>query len=125
MGQETSYRLIVVRPDGTRRVIATGIPHERATEMRQILDGQSPGSKLVIEPERDLVDGAETVSMDDQLTQYELDVLRWHRDKRQPMSTNEDRREAQRMLVRLGYLTESERVFSITSKGLKRLAKRD
>ncbi len=63
-------------------------------------------------------------SMDDDLTWYELDVLLWHRDKPHQESQDADRREAQKMLAGLRYLTRSdEGVFSITSKGLKRVGK--
>jgi hypothetical protein len=62
--------------------------------------------------------------MDNHLTQYELDVLRSHRDRPQATPGHEDRREAQNMLAGLRYLTKSEDgTFSITSLGLKRLAK--
>jgi hypothetical protein len=58
------------------------------------------------------------------LTPYELDVLRWHWDKPRKASQHPDRREAQNLLASLGCLVRSdEGVFSITSKGLKRLAR--
>jgi hypothetical protein len=51
MGQEVTYRLIFVRPDGTSELIATGISDDRANAMRQFPDTQALKSKLVIEPE--------------------------------------------------------------------------
>jgi hypothetical protein len=63
--------------------------------------------------------------MDDELTFYDLEVLGWHRDKPQKESDNRDRKEAQKMLASLHYLTRSdEGMFSITAKGLKRLGSR-
>jgi hypothetical protein len=61
--------------------------------------------------------------MNDHLTAYELEVLRYHKDRPQGTSGNEDRREAQNILAGMRYLTRSdEGMFSITSKGLRRLA---
>jgi hypothetical protein len=62
--------------------------------------------------------------MGDELTYYELEVLQWHREKPRKRSANDDRKEAQEILVSLHYLTRSEEgMFSITAKGLKRLSK--
>jgi hypothetical protein len=52
VGHEITYCLMAVRPDGTRELITTGIPEDRATAMRQFLAAQELASKLVIEPER-------------------------------------------------------------------------
>jgi hypothetical protein len=62
-------------------------------------------------------------AMNDHLTQYELEVLHWHKGRPQSASGSEDRREAQHILTDLCYLVRSdEGTFSITSKGLRRLA---
>lgn len=54
---------------------------------------------------------------------YEIDTLRWHRDKSRKESDNADRMDSQICLARLGYLTRSDDGrFSITTKGLKLLA---
>jgi hypothetical protein len=61
--------------------------------------------------------------MSDELTQYDFDALLWHKGCPRKESENADRMEAQRILARLGYLTRSEDgLFSITVKGLKRIA---
>jgi len=51
MSREPTYRLIVVRPDGTRETIATGIPENRAKALREFLDVQTLLSKLAMERE--------------------------------------------------------------------------
>jgi hypothetical protein len=61
--------------------------------------------------------------MDEYLTTYEIGVLRWHTNKPQPASMNPDCRAAQAILAKLQYLARNDdSVFSITSKGLRRLA---
>ena len=61
--------------------------------------------------------------MDEYLTTYEIDVLRWHTDQPQPASMNPDCRAAQAILAKLEYLERNgDGAFNITSKGLKRLA---
>jgi hypothetical protein len=47
-----TYRLVVIRLDGTREPIAGGIPEARATALRQFLESGELASKLAIEPER-------------------------------------------------------------------------
>ena len=60
--------------------------------------------------------------MSDELTFYDLEVLAWHRDKPRKEDANRDRQDTQRMLASLGFLTRREDgVFSITTKGIKRL----
>ena len=54
MGRETVYRLIVVRPDGTRELIYTGITEQMAIAMRRILEKRKLALRLLIEPERKL-----------------------------------------------------------------------
>jgi len=57
MYNEATYRLTVVRPDGTRDLIATGIPEDRVAAMQQLLDMHIVDSKLALEPQQEL-DGA-------------------------------------------------------------------
>ena len=52
MGREAIYRLIVVRPDGTRELIYTGVTEQMAIAMRRILEKRRLAVLLVIEPER-------------------------------------------------------------------------
>ena len=52
MPREVTYRLIIVRPNGTRELIATNISHDRAAAMQRFLDSQKLGARLLIEPER-------------------------------------------------------------------------
>jgi hypothetical protein len=52
MPHEPTYSLFVVRPDGTREPIATGIPEERASMLRQFLDVKTLLSRLSIEREQ-------------------------------------------------------------------------
>jgi hypothetical protein len=54
--REVTYRLIVVRPDGTRELIAFSIPAATASVMLQWLGSQELASSLIVEPER-RVDG--------------------------------------------------------------------
>jgi hypothetical protein len=64
--------------------------------------------------------------MSEELTFYELEVLGWHRSQPRKESDERDRKETQNMLAGLHYLTRSEQgVFSITTKGLKRLGGRN
>ncbi len=49
---ETAYRLLTVRENGARAVLATGIPEARAAVMREMLSAeQSSAMQIVIEPE--------------------------------------------------------------------------
>jgi hypothetical protein len=50
--REVTYRLIVVRPNGTRELIAVGIPATMAIAMQQCLGSQELASTLLVEPER-------------------------------------------------------------------------
>jgi hypothetical protein len=52
MSDGPTYRLVVIRRDGTREPIATGIPEARATALRQFLESGELAAKLAIEPER-------------------------------------------------------------------------
>jgi hypothetical protein len=45
------YRLMVVRTDGTRQLIASGIPEDQAKTLREFLDAKVLASNLLIEPE--------------------------------------------------------------------------
>jgi hypothetical protein len=51
MSDGPSYRLVVIRADGMREPIATGIPEARATALRQFLESGELAEKLAIEPE--------------------------------------------------------------------------
>lgn len=65
-----------------------------------------------------------TADMPDEVPRFELDVLRWHREHPRPASADPDRQDAQLWLAMAGYLTRSEDgVFSITTKGIRLLAK--
>jgi hypothetical protein len=50
--RDTAYRLVTIRKNGARTVLATGIPEPRATVMREMLKAEkSAAMQIVIEPE--------------------------------------------------------------------------
>jgi len=52
MVRQNIYRLIVIRPGGTRELISTGITEQMATAMWRILGEQKMAVRFLIEPER-------------------------------------------------------------------------
>jgi hypothetical protein len=63
--------------------------------------------------------------MGDEITRYELDVLRWHKDRLRKKSDNADRKDSQIWLAMAGYPTQVEEGrFSITTKGPRLLTSR-
>ena len=60
--------------------------------------------------------------MSDEVPRYELDILRWHKDRPRQESDNDDRKDSQLWLALVGYLTRGDDGrYSITTKGLKYL----
>jgi len=53
MGNGPTYRLVVVREDGSREIVATGIPEDNAASIRQKLSTEPRVSQLVVELEDD------------------------------------------------------------------------
>ncbi len=56
VGKKDTYRVVEVRTDGTRVVLATGLPKATATAIRKILSTEKFATHLVIEREDDLAD---------------------------------------------------------------------
>ena len=53
MGNGPTYRLVVVREDGSREIVATGISEDNAASIRQILSTEPRVPHLVLELESD------------------------------------------------------------------------
>ena len=53
MGKGPAYSLVVVRADGTRTILTTGIPESNALRMRQALEAENLGTTLILESEAD------------------------------------------------------------------------
>ncbi len=54
MPRRITYRLLIIREDGTRHALATGIPEARATAMQIVLDSQMTRTqtRLILELEK-------------------------------------------------------------------------
>ena len=57
-GKMVVYRLMVVRADGVRQLIASGIPEDQAKVLQQFLAAKILASNLILEPELQSMDAS-------------------------------------------------------------------